>query len=98
MMDRIWAPWRQAYIRPKSKKSGCFFCQYLKQNKDAKNFVLKRTASNFAVLNLYPYTNGHVLIAPIRHVATFAKLNDKEKLGLLTLAEEVQAALSKSLK
>lgn len=93
-MDRLWAPWRKAYIRPDQKKSGgCVFCGILKSGKDAANFVLKRTKHSFAVLNLYPYNNGHTLILPKRHVADVSDLNDEEKLDWMNLAAEVQAVL-----
>lgn len=101
-MDKIWAPWRKAYIRPdKSKKSaGCLFCRLYADSpsRDAQNYVLKRTPLNFAVLNLYPYNNGHVLILPKRHVDSVEKLNDQEKLDWLALYEEVKKVIQKKMK
>lgn len=97
-MQRLWAPWRKTYIRPEKKKSGtCVFCSILSSKQDAKNFILKRNRTCFAVLNLYPYNNGHVLILPNRHVPSIDKLNDTEKLDWLALAEEMRAALKKAV-
>ena len=94
-MQRLWAPWRKAYIRPKSKtrKKACLFCGLRLSKNDASNYVLKRSRHNYAVLNLYPYNNGHVLIVPNRHLARVDQMTAAEKLDWLGLYEEVQAAL-----
>lgn len=98
-MERLWAPWRKNYIRPKSKpEKGCLFCRLKTSKKDVQNYVLKRNPTCFAVLNLYPYNNGHVLIVPNRHIDNAAKLTDKEKLDWLDLYGEVQAALERAVK
>src|SRR5262245_44596280 len=100
--DKIWAPWRKAYLRPDKKSSGrgCLFCRLgaEKPSRDAKTLVLKRTSHNFAILNLYPYNNGHVMILPLRHVDAVEKLTDKEKLDWLALYEEVRGAIKKTLR
>ncbi len=98
-MDRIWAPWRKAYIRPKARKEkGCLFCRLLAEGRDAANYILKRTHSSFAVLNIYPYNNGHTMIIPRRHVDSLHALSDREKLDWLALYDETLAALKKTLK
>jgi ATP adenylyltransferase len=98
MMDRLWAPWRKAYIRPKKKSRGCLFCRILRSRSDAKHFVLKRSLSSFALLNLYPYNNGHVMIVPNRHVDAPELLTDREKLDWLALSEEIREALLATLR
>lgn len=100
-MDRMWAPWRKAYIRPsKSPQNGCLFCRLIQlpASQDSKNYIVKRTPLNFAILNLYPYNNGHVLIVPNRHVDRIEKLTDAEKLDWLELYEEVAQALQSKMK
>ena len=98
-MDRIWAPWRKAYIRPDKKKDrACIFCRLLASKNDSRDYILKRTPHNYAVLNLYPYNNGHILIVPNRHIAGTEKMADEEKLDWLALYEEMLAALKKSIK
>jgi ATP adenylyltransferase len=98
-MDRIWAPWRKAYLRPKGRKEkGCLFCRLLAEKRDSRNYILKRTPFSFAILNLYPYNNGHVMIVPNRHVDSVHALSDHEKLDWLSLFEEIQAGLKKALK
>jgi len=98
-MNRIWAPWRKAYLRPsKKKETGCLFCRLLAAKKDPENYILKRSPYCFAILNLYPYNNGHTMIIPKRHVDSVHRLTAKEKLDWLSLFEEVQSALKKTLK
>ena len=98
-MDRIWAPWRKAYIRPKAQKQkGCLFCRLHAETSDAANYILKRTSSSFAVLNIYPYNNGHTMIVPQRHVDSLHVLSDREKLDWLALYDETLAVMKKTLK
>ncbi len=98
-MKRLWAPWRKAYIRPKRRSDKtCLFCRVSRERKDEKNLVVDRCGSCFAILNLYPYNNGHVMIVPNRHVARLSDLTPDEKLDWLSLAERVMAALSVTMK
>lgn len=98
-MKRVWAPWRKSYIRLSQKKSkACLFCGLLKAGNDKKSFILTRTRFSFAVLNAYPYNNGHVMIVPIRHVASLEYLTSEEKLDWLDLYIRVQQAIEKTLK
>lgn len=65
-MKRLWAPWRMEYIRA-PKAQGCVFCDMLNAHADAENLILYRGAHSFAVLNRYPYNNGHLMVAPVQH-------------------------------
>ena len=96
----LWAPWRKKYILhlPSRWKKTCIFCSMVRKQKDKKNLIVKRTQYSFAVLNLYPYNNGHLLIIPKRHVANFEKLKDAELLDLMRLQNEMLAHLKKKLK
>ena len=79
-MDRIWAPWRMDYIES-SKEPGCVFCEKSQSKKDKKNLVLYRGMETFILMNLYPYTNGHLMIAPYLHtsdVNELAEITNKE--------------------
>lgn len=98
-MNRIWAPWRKAYLRSEgiAEKTGCLFCRLRISGQDKKNYILKRSRHAYAILNIYPYNNGHVLILPSRHVASLSDLNQKEKLDLLDLLDIMQRALQRSL-
>lgn len=78
MMNRLWAPWRVAYITGGAKESECIFCTKPQQRNDPANYILHRGASCFVILNLYPYNNGHLMIVPYRHVAEFDTLTVEE--------------------
>ncbi len=96
----LWAPWRIKYIQGLSNKnSECFLCHNLQNpQEDDQNFVLWRTAKSTVVLNQYPYNNGHLLIAPARHIGELGQLNDDELMELAKLIRETQKVLSLVLK
>jgi ATP adenylyltransferase len=72
-MDRLWTPWRYQYISHTAPADGCIFCIKAAENKDAENYIVYRGELNFVLLNLFPYTNGHLMIAPYQHVGTLAE-------------------------
>jgi ATP adenylyltransferase len=91
-MEKLWAPWRKAYITMK-KETGCIFCAAGKKRKgvsDAKRYVLKRTRYAFSMLNRYPYNNAHVMVAPYRHAASLEYLTHDELLDLLHLLNDTK--------
>ncbi len=96
-MDRIWAPWRKKYITLKKSKK-CIFCVGKKKGSDKKRYILKRSTYTFAVLNIYPYNNAHVMVAPYRHVKTLTLLNDKELLDLFNLVNLMTKKIGRLLK
>jgi ATP adenylyltransferase len=99
-MKRLWAPWRMAYITgiggPKDK--GCIFCVKPKQRKDAANHIVHRGKTVFAMMNLFPYNNGHLMIAPYRHLGDPANLTDAELLEMMRLAQACQRAVAASMR
>lgn len=66
-MKKLWAPWRMEYIRT-PKEEGCIFCDKSGRNNDQEDLVLYRGEHTFILMNLYPYNNGHLMIAPYDHV------------------------------
>jgi len=90
-MDHLWTPWRSTYIQS-SKEDGCVFCRAAKSDDDPGLLVVHRARLNFIILNLYPYTNGHMMIAPYEHVPRLNDLADAvtgEMMRLARLAEMV---------
>jgi len=97
--NNLWAPWRIGYIQGLSKDSDCFICRCLKSPQDDdKNLVLWRSKLCVVILNRFPYNNGHLLIAPSRHIAGFEQASDEELLELVKLVRESQKALSAAVK
>ena len=75
-MKTIWAPWRINYILSE-KPDYCIFCKALEEKEDEKNFILKRGKHSFAIMNAYPYNNGHIMVAPYKHLACITNLNQE---------------------
>jgi ATP adenylyltransferase len=97
-MKMIWATWRKNYIQKKTiLESECVFCSIAKEaNKDAENLVLYRGLYNFVLMNLYPYTSGHILIVPFRHVADYRDLDENELTEMCLLEQKIITWLEKA--
>lgn len=74
MTRYIATPWRAKYVRSAGRLPGCIFCRALRAKDDAASFVVHRGEHFFVMLNRYPYTPGHLMIAPFRHTADFGSL------------------------
>jgi len=95
----LWAPWRIKYIQALDKDKECFICRDLKNRQDDdKNLVLWRSTHCIVVLNHFPYNNGHLLIAPARHIPDLDQATDEELLEMTKLIRECQKALSLAVK
>ncbi len=95
-MKRIWAPWRMKYITEASREKGCIFCKKIKGKKgDKEGLVIARGKRSFVVLNLYPYTNGHLMVAPFRHIASLEKLRKGEIAEMMELTQKAIKALKR---
>jgi ATP adenylyltransferase len=94
-MDKLWAPWRSVFIKIRKIK-GCIFC--VKAGKDKDLYIIKKSRYSFAMLNIYPYNNGHVMVSPCRHVKDLKGLNDEELLDIMKLTKDMQILLEKKLK
>jgi ATP adenylyltransferase len=99
--ERLWAPWRIGYIQDIGPTSagighkGCFLCHNFQHpDDDQQNLVLWRTKHGLVVLNRFPYNNGHLLIAPARHIADLTEATDDELLEMTKLIRESQKALT----
>lgn len=75
-MDLLWAPWRIGYIRDVKKNKKCIFCQA--KTKPKKNYVFIENHYSMAMLNIYPYNNGHTLVFPLRHIDKLSALKKME--------------------
>lgn len=96
-MNKLWAPWRINYVQAKKTK-GCTFCKILKNKNGKEDPVLLRSAHCFAVLNKFPYNNGHTLIVTNRHIKSFEQLKDCELLDINKTLISVKSRLKKILK
>lgn len=92
-MKPLWAPWRMRFVKSAQKRmdrpmhplKNCIFCEKPKLKKDRKNYLLHRGETCFILLNIYPYNNGHLMVAPYKHILDFNGLKKKEMVELIEL-------------
>jgi ATP adenylyltransferase len=96
MATPLWAPWRLEYIEHADEQDGCVICrEAAAEIPDEESLVLTRGESAFALLNKFPYSSGHLLVAPLRHEGALAGLSDREALDVHKLSVEALAALGR---
>ncbi len=101
-MKRLWTPWRMAYLKaPKgSETGGCIFCDKIKDavENDRENLILLRGEHAFLMLNLYPYSNGHMLVVPYHHSAELEALDPPTLQEMMLLVNRAIQALRTVMK
>ncbi len=95
-MKKIWAPWRSKFIYQRKRK-GCIFCKAAKAKNDKKSFVIERSKFSFSMLNIYPYNNGHLMVAPYRHKGSLLDFSQDELSDLMLLAKKSLRLIDKVL-
>ena len=95
-MERLWAPWRVEYIR--NPGTGCIFCKGLKAKDHKKAFIVEKSAKAFTIMNRFPYNNGHLMIAPVRHVGLIENLDDDEILEVNRMLTRAIKAINYTMK
>jgi len=95
---RLWTPHRMAYIAGENKPTtgeaghGCPFCR-IPSLSDVDGLIVQRSDSAYAVLNLYPYNPGHLMVVPYRHVADYTELTTAEVIDVATLTQQAMQAV-----
>jgi ATP adenylyltransferase len=86
-LDYLWSPWRYSYLTAAAKPEGCIFCAMVASaaSQDEEWLIVFRGARNFVVLNRFPYTSGHLMVVPYRHVPDLAGLDDATASELMAL-------------
>lgn len=95
-MDRLWAPWRMAYVaghKPPASAKTCFLCTSAAEDRDRENLVVGRGATAFVVLNRFPYNNGHLLVSPKAHKARLDELTPDEHLEIMLTMQRLVGIL-----
>ena len=93
MTERLWAPWRLQYVQDGSASGECIFCAKQAGDDDA-NLVVHRGTHAYVLLNLYPYSNGHLMVAPYRHLAMPGELTAEERAEVWELLDQGITALT----
>jgi ATP adenylyltransferase len=97
--DIVYAPWREEFLLSPKTEEGCIFCNRIETPElDAEHFVIYRGDTSLVMLNLYPYTSGHVLIIPYRHVNGMEELTDQENLESAQLMQQSIAVMKRAMK
>lgn len=91
-MQALWAPWRMSYILGEEKPAGCIFC-LAQDGHGTDDLVLGLGSHSLVMMNKYPYNNGHLLIAPLRHTADLAGLSAEELADLMGLVQRATKAI-----
>ncbi len=92
-MDHLWSPWRYRYIQSADADGACIFCQKAAEHKDEENLIVFRGARNFVILNLFPYTTGHLMVAPYEHVDTLDRADEVTAAEMMVLMRAAQTHL-----
>ena len=92
-MERLWSPWRSAYVTGASGgDGGCIFCNIDQPGRD--ELVLVRGRLTYVILNLYPYNNGHLMVVPYRHIPNLAATTADEQAELMRFTRDAEIALT----
>jgi ATP adenylyltransferase len=92
-MNNIWAPWRMEYVMT-PKESTCIFCA-APDNQDP--LILKKEQTCFAIMNRFPYTTGHCMVAPYRHVGDLDDVDEKEFFEIMSLVKVLVSSVRKAM-
>jgi ATP adenylyltransferase len=90
---RIWAPWRLPYVKDAGKDTDCIFCTKPAKGNDEETFIVHRSERCYVILNTFPYTNGHLMVAPFRHVGRLQDLDGETLAEIMRLAARATAIL-----
>jgi ATP adenylyltransferase len=91
-MEHVWSPWRYKYIASADKETGCVFCR-ARDGNDRDFLIVHRGDFNFIILNLYPYTSGHLMIVPYEHTDSLAATERETTAEMMEMAKRAQTAL-----
>src|SRR5687767_2218744 len=95
-MEFIWSPWRYDYLASGGKRPhSCVFCVGEDPSDDAERLIVFRGARNFVILNLFPYTSGHLMIAPYEHRDTIVETDVEQMSEMMELSKRAIVALRK---
>ena len=99
MVDRLWTPWRMAYIKGEERHPSCIFCDFPSQEEanDESNLIVARGDLAFVILNKFPYNTGHLMVAPFRHTGAWETLSPEELAEIARWSQRCIEALKETM-
>jgi len=94
-MDYLWTPWRYQYVISADKVEGCPFCHKLTMGNDREALIVHRGEHNFVILNLFPYTSGHMMVVPYEHLDQLQRLSPAAANEMMALTQKLEGVLRK---
>jgi ATP adenylyltransferase len=91
--QRIWAPWRLRYVKNAKTSTECVFCAKPDAGDDRESLIVHRGERAFVILNLFPYTNGHLMVAPFEHVGRLQDVDPEVIAEMMDLAKQAMSRL-----
>jgi ATP adenylyltransferase len=98
-MDHLFSPWRYRYVSAAKQDDNCVFCvkgAWVSEEADRANYVLARGEHCFALLNIYPYTGGHLMVAPYAHAGTLTAAGTEALEEIMRMTARFEAALQRA--
>jgi len=96
-MNYMFASWRRKYITEKKNNTNCVFCEAVSQKEDSvENLIVHRGEHAFMILNRYPYTSGHVMVIPYKHVLDLNDLDNETRTEMMNMVNQTIIALKKA--
>ena len=98
-VDRLFAPWRGEYVSangPAGEPRACFFCAAAEQEADPAHLVVHVAPLNVVLMNRFPYSSGHVMVAPRRHIALLTEATAAERDEMFALAQRLEGVLGEA--
>lgn len=97
-MEYLWTPWRSTYMKAAKDNRACVFCQAAESDCDEETLVVYRAEHCFVILNRYPYTSGHIMIAPYAHVSKLNNASAEAIAEIATLSRRAETILERVYK
>lgn len=95
-MDTLWTPWRSTYMKAKKEKGRCVFCDAAARSDDEETLIVHRAEHCFVILNRYPYTSGHLMVAPYSHVSRLTHISEEASAEMMRLVRQSEIAIERA--
>jgi len=98
--EKLWAPWRMQYIEgvDTENEGGCIFCSKPQADNDRENYILHRAKNCYIIMNIYPYSNGHLMVVPYNHTTNLGELASETRLEIMDMIDIVVEAMKNSMR